>query len=95
MSALPVWEGNHMVLVCTVDGNPTPNMAWIAPNGTTLQNRTSDGNFTFPSVSRDDSGQYWCNATNGVDPPKSAMVELHVLCKYSFHVQCFQCLMLF
>ena len=70
-----------MTLACTIDGNPSPFMAWIAPNGTTLLNRTSDGNFAFSSVSRDDSGPYWCDAANGVDPPKSAMVELQVLCK--------------
>ena len=73
-------EGSTVILVCTAEGNPTPHVAWIAPNGTVLQNRTTDTNLTLPNVSRHSSGTYQCKATNelGFD---SATVNLDVWCK--------------
>ena len=73
-------EGRDVVLVCTTEGNPTPHVAWIAPNGTVLQNRTTDTNLTLPNVSRHSSGTYQCNATNELGSD-SARVNLDVWCK--------------
>ena len=73
-------EGSTVVLVCTAEGNPTPHVAWIAPNGTVLQNRTTDTNLTLPNVSRHSSGTYQCNATNELGSD-SATVNLDVWCK--------------
>ena len=75
-----VVEGSTVVLVCTAEGNPTPHVAWIAPNGTVLQNRTTDTNLTLPNVSRHSSGTYQCNATNKLGSD-SATVNLDVWCK--------------
>ena len=98
-------EGSTVVLPCTAEGYPTPHVAWIAPNGTVLQNRTRDTNLTLTSVSRYSSGTYQCKATNELGP-NSATVKLDVLCKffsfwvldvrvfcwgYYWHVWCFPC----
>ena len=74
-------EGSTVILVCTAEGNPTPHVVWIAPNGTILQNRTTDTNLTLANVSRHSSGTYWCNATNELGSD-SATAVLDVLCKY-------------
>ena len=73
-------EDDDVVLVCTAEGNPSPHVAWIAPNGTVLQNRT-DTNLKLPNVSRHSSGTYQCKATNKLGSD-SATVELDVWCKF-------------
>ena len=74
-------EGSHVTLPCTAKGNPTPHVTWIAPNGTVLQNRTTDTNLTLPNVSRHSSGTYQCNAANEVGSD-SVTVKLDVWCKF-------------
>ena len=59
-----VVENQAAVLVCEVEGKPTPRVTWTAPNGTVLQDRTGDTNLTLYNVTRGDSGTYVCNATN-------------------------------
>ena len=76
-------EGSTVVLPCTAEGYPTPHVTWIDPNGTVLENRTSDTNLTLPNVSRHSSGTYQCNATNELGSD-SATVKLDVWCKFSF-----------
>ena len=76
-----VVEGSHVTLPCTAEGNPTPHVVWIAPNGTVLQNRTTDTNLMLPNVSRHSSGTYQCNATNKLGS-HSVIVNLVVWCKY-------------
>ena len=78
---MTVVEGSTVVLVCTAEGSPTPHVTWIAPNGTVLQNRTTDTNLTLPNVSRYSSGTYQCNARNELGSD-SATVKLDVWCKY-------------
>ena len=76
-----VVEGSNVTLPCTADGNPTPHVAWIAPNGTVLQNRTTDTNLTFIDITRHSNGTYECVARNDLEP-SSVKVNLVVLCKY-------------
>ena len=57
-------EHQDAVLVCEVEGHPTPNVTWIAPNGTAMQSGTGDTNLTLYNVTRGDSGTYVCNAKN-------------------------------
>ena len=82
-------EGRDVVLVCTTEGNPTPHVAWIAPNGTVLQNRTTDTNLTLPNVSRHSSGTYQCNATNKLGS-HSMTLKLDVWCKFLFFALVFR-----
>lgn len=74
-------EGNDISLVCAAEGNPSPRVIWIAPNGTVLQDRTSDTNLMLPNVSRHRSGKYLCSVTNRVGSD-SKIVYLDVLCKF-------------
>ena len=76
-----VVEGSHVTLPCTAEGNPTPHVAWIAPNGTVLQNRTTDTNLTFTDITRHSNGTYECVASNDLGFP-SVKVNLVVMCKY-------------
>ena len=74
-------EGSTAVLVCKAEGYPTPHVTWIAPNGTVLQNRTTDTNLIFTNVSRHSSGTYRCNASNELGS-HSVTTNLVVWCKY-------------
>ena len=83
-AAVSAVEGSTVILVCTAEGYPTPHVAWIAPNGTVLQNRTTDTNLTLPNVSCHSSGRsYQCSATNELGSD-SATVKLDVWCKFLF-----------
>ena len=84
---MTVVEGSHVTLPCTAEGNPTPRVTWIAPNGIVLQNRTTDTNLTLLNVSRHSSGTYQCNATNELGS-HSVTVNLVVWCKYFFLCMC-------
>ena len=74
-------EGSTAVLVCKAEGYPTPHVTWISPNGTVLQNRTTDTNLIFTNVSRHSSGTYRCNASNELGS-HSVTTNLVVWCKY-------------
>ena len=73
-----VVEHQDALLVCEVEGNPTPQVTWTAPNGTELQNGTGDTNLTLHNVTRGDSGTYVCKATNkrGTES-KDALLDVH------------------
>ena len=73
-------EGRDVTLVCTAEGNPAPHVAWIAPNGSYLQNGTSEARLTLNKLSRHDNATYWCNATNQVGSD-SALFKLNAFCK--------------
>ena len=75
-----VVEGSNVTLPCTAEGNPTPHVAWIAPNGTVLQNRTTDTNLMLKSVSRHCRGSYQCVAANELGST-TVKVNLVVWCK--------------
>ena len=52
-------EGDKMILNCSADGNPPPNITWTR--------LSSDSQVTFPlNVSRHDEGGYRCTADNGI-----------------------------
>ena len=52
-------EGDMLMLNCTGDGNPLPNITWTR--------LSSNSHVTFPMVfSRHDEGGYRCSADNGI-----------------------------
>ena len=67
-----------MTIGCVAVGNPVPYLAWLSPDGTVLQNRTSpsDTNLTLPTATRLVVGVYTCVASNpyGTDRKQSIIL---------------------
>ena len=77
-----VVEHQDAVLMCEVEGNPTPQVTWTALNGTELQNGTGDTNLTLHNVTRGDSDStYVCKATNEL-ASDSKGAPLDVQCEF-------------
>lgn len=61
---------------CNAIGNPVPNIAWIK-DGKTVET----GSALSFKTSRNQSGEYWCSANNGLKTVNTS-VNLDVQCKY-------------
>ena len=82
-------EGENFTLFCNAKGNPEPNISWIFNGSRIDTNHNSRKVFsndrqtlTIKSVSRTDSGEYQCMATNNLGNTSSQVATLDVLCKY-------------
>ena len=84
-------EGTAMTLNCNSSGEPEPTISWTM-NGSPLD---TDGNssisftndnkhLTIENVSRTDSGEYQCVATNSLGNVSSNASTLRVQCKKTF-----------
>uniref|UniRef100_A0A8C4W7T3 Immunoglobulin superfamily member 10 n=1 Tax=Gopherus evgoodei TaxID=1825980 RepID=A0A8C4W7T3_9SAUR len=66
--------GKNIILNCSVDGNPPPEIIWILPNGTRFSSGVrisryhigSNGTLIIYNPFRDDAGKYRCAARNKV-----------------------------
>ena len=58
-----VVEGNPLYLVCKAEGYPKPRVTW-RKNGKLIQNITNETNFVIHDASREDAGNYECEASN-------------------------------
>ena len=90
-------RGSRVELVCSVEGDPPPYVAWInVTDGTVLQNRTVNTSHVIPSVSSHHKGTYRCVAGNRCDPKdsnettitdvycKSVVLYTSMFCSHSF-----------
>ena len=69
-------EGDKVILNCTADGNPPPNITWTR--------LASNSHVTFPlAVRRQDEGGYRCTADNGFGI-KIRDVFITVQCEYDY-----------
>ena len=79
-------EGSNVSFTCNATGNPAPTFRWTK-NGSVLTTDSrisllSDGkHLTITNVTREDSGQYVCEATNNVTTVPSDSATLNVQCK--------------
>ena len=79
-------EGDNVTFTCNATGNPAPTFRWTR-NGSVLTTDSrisllSDGkHLTITNVTREDSGQYVCEATNNVTTVPSDSATLNVQCK--------------
>ena len=71
-----VIEGTNTTFHCTATGNPTPTITWMKDGKSVAEGHT----LSF-ETSRNDSGKYWCLATNGLGESINTTVNLDVQCK--------------
>ena len=72
-----VIEGTNTTFHCTVTGNPTPTITWMKDGKFVAEGHT----LSF-ETNRNDSGKYWCLATNGLGDTINTTVNLDVQCKF-------------
>ena len=70
-------EGATVTFHCNATGNPAPNMTWTK-DGKTI---TTGETLSFVT-DRNQSGQYWCSADNGLNATVNASATLDVQCEY-------------
>ena len=81
-------EGDTVTLSCNTTGNPVPTISWTingSPVDTTDNPRISFSRgkqqLTITNVSRTDSGEYRCAASNSLGNDTSNTTSLDVQCK--------------
>ena len=80
-----VEEQENVTFTCSADGDPLPNITWSKENGSLPENRSveADGSLLLFNVSREDSGNYTCNATSGLGSIlSSAKLFVHSVLKF-------------
>ena len=82
-------EGDNVTFTCNATGNPAPTFRWTR-NGSVLTTGLSlDGKqLTITNVTREDSGQYLCEATNNLTTVPSDSATLNVQCKITCYNYC-------
>ena len=78
-----------MTFTCDADGNPTPTFSWTKDGSVVnmtlrITFNENNKNLTITNVSREDSGEYICVATNNVKTVQSNSSTLNVQCKDTF-----------
>ena len=84
-TTLIVQEGSNIYLNCNASGKPEPSITWTKVDSFEVLSNTSS--LTIMNVSRpgtpDNMFQYQCTASNGVESPATATVNVTVHCKYN------------
>ena len=87
---IQVYKGASVTLECKANGNPSPTIVWTRRTMESDQPKRQKGTtYLLGSVSRHDSGDYQCEARNGVGQPAVENIYLQVLCKNSMHKSIF------
>ena len=77
-------EGGNISLSCNVSGKPEPSISWTRIGSSDVLSISPS--LTVVNVSRpgtaDNMIQYQCTASNGVDTPATATVNVTVECKW-------------
>ena len=78
-----VIEGGNITIVCNVSGVPVPSILWTMTGSSKVVSYYSS--LTIVNVSRpgtpDNMIQYQCTASNGVETPATATVNVTVHCE--------------
>ena len=70
-------EKDQTTFTCTAAGNPAPNITWTKDG-----KAVGTGDTLSLETHRNQSGEYWCSAENGVGLAVTASAFLDVQCKY-------------
>ncbi|XP_034150207.1 B-cell receptor CD22-like [Esox lucius] len=78
-------EGSSVSLTCTSDANPpVDKYTWYKKNVTSP--KASGQSYSITNITSEDSGEYYCEATNAIGNKTSAVVCLMVLKKQSYEM---------
>ena len=72
-------EGRTVNISCSSDSLPVADISWISASNAKFI--TNSKILVFSSVSRNDAGSYYCNATNVAGTSRSEAISLAVYCK--------------
>uniref|UniRef100_A0A670ZGG8 Ig-like domain-containing protein n=1 Tax=Pseudonaja textilis TaxID=8673 RepID=A0A670ZGG8_PSETE len=79
-----VKEGNSIILTCTADGRPSPNLSWMKEDQKIGE---PTGHLQLHQIRPEDAGKYQCVANNQYGSLKT-MVEVIVQCKIYLLLGC-------
>ena len=78
-------EGRRLNFTCTASGKPNPKIAWTkVGNATVIAGTPSVSVIVDRPRTADNMIQYQCTASNGVETPATATVNVTVYCKYQY-----------
>ena len=78
-------EGDRLNFTCTASGKPNPKIAWTkVGNATVVADTPSVPVIVDRPGTADNMIQYQCTASNGVETPVTATVNITVYCKYQY-----------
>ena len=83
-------EGDNVTFTCNATGSPAPTFRWtkigsVLTTGSRISLSSDGKQLTLTNVTREDSGQYVCEATNNVRTVPSDSATLNVKCKITFY----------
>ena len=84
-----------MSLSCNATGNPVPKISWTkdgspVSNNSRISLSQDNKQLNITNVSRTDSGEYRCVASNSVGNETSNAAKLDVQCKWLFNLANFE-----
>ena len=83
-------EGDDVTFNCSATGNSAPTFRWtkdgsVLTPASRISLSSDSKQLTITNVTREDSGQYVCEATNNVTTVPSDSATLNVKCKITFY----------
>ena len=83
-------EGDNVTFTCNATGNSAPTFRWtkdgsVLTAGSRISLLSDRKQLTITNVTREDSGQYVCEATNNVRTVPSNSATLNVQCKITYY----------
>ena len=83
-------EGDTITFTCNATGNSAPTFPWtkigsVLTTGSRISLSSDGEQLTITNVTREESGQYVCEATNNVTTAQSNSATLNVQCKITYY----------